>query len=133
MAYNGAEGETREAMASTLGFEQMTLEEFNHYYAALRNGLTRADAQVELAIANSTWAREDVALNSNFLGRNYQFYGAEISILDFDDPGPVDVVNTWVADQTRGMIDGIVDQIDPLAVVFLINAAYLNGEWTVAF
>jgi serpin B len=133
MAYNGAERETREAMANTLGFEEMTLDEVNHSYAALRSSLSRADGPVELALANSLWAREDVTFNPDFLGRNHQFYGAEVTTLDFGDPAAPEVINRWVADQTRGKIDGIVDEIDPLAVLFLINAVYFNGEWTVAF
>lgn len=133
MAYNGADRETREAMADTLGFGEMTLDEVNHSYAALRNSLSRADGHVELAIANSLWAKEDVAFNPDFLGRNRQFYAAEVATLDFGDPAAPDVINRWVADQTRGKIDGIVDEIDPLAVLFLINAVYFNGEWTVAF
>ena len=133
MTYNGAEGETRAAMAKSLGFDEMSLGEVNDAIAALRSNLTRSGPKVELAIANSLWAREGVEFNTDFLERNREFYEAEITSLDFDNPATPAAINQWVTESTRGNIDRIVDEIDPMTMMFLINAIYFNGKWTVEF
>ena len=93
MAFNGAEGETRAAMAKSLGIEELSLEEVNDTIAALRSNLTRSGPKVELAIANSLWANPGVDFNTDFLERNRQFYEAEITSLDFENPAAPDVIN----------------------------------------
>jgi len=133
MAYNGAEGETREAMAKTMGIDEMSLEDVNDANATLRRSLARIGPGVELTIANSLWARKGSDFNADFLERNRQFYEAEITSLDFDDPAAPAIINQWVTENTRGEIDKIIDEINPKTVMFLINAIYFNGKWTVEF
>lgn len=133
MTYNGAEGETREAMAKTMGIDEMSLEDVNDANAALRRSLSRIGPNVELTIANSLWAREGADFNTDFLERNRQFYEAEITSLDFDDPAAPAIINQWVTENTQGKIDKIIDEINPMTVMFLINAIYFNGKWTVEF
>jgi serpin B len=139
MTYNGAEGETKQAMARTLKIQGpdsqgpdsqgMNRAELNRASAELLNGLKSADPQIELAIANSLWARRGARFNEDFLARNRQFFGAEISTLDFSNPQSVATINRWVDTNTKGKIDRIIDQIDPQQVMFLINAVYFKGQW----
>jgi len=134
MSYNGAEAETREAMEKTLGFEGMTREEGNGAFADLLTILHNPDPEVEMAVANSLWARDGVDFKEEFLQRNKDFFDAKVSSLDFDDPGAAETINKWVKDKTGGAIDDIVEPpIDPLTVLFLINAIYFNGEWSEPF
>ena len=133
MTYNGAEAETKQAMAGALGFDSMTLDEINRGFAALRAALTGADAKVRLEVANSLWGREGVRFKAGFLQRNKQFFGAEITNLDFNDAGSPSKINSWVKDKTNGKIDKIIDQIDPMAVLYLINAIYFKGAWADEF
>ncbi len=133
MTYNGASGETRDAMARVLGLEQLGLEEVNKANAALRQSLQGLGAGVELSIANSLWARQGVEFREDFLERNRQHYGAEVASLDFNSPAAPGTINQWVDRSTRGKIKQIVDQIDPDTVMFLINAIYFNGKWSQSF
>ena len=134
MAYNGADGETREAMAEALQIADMDLETVNRAFAELRTILQNPDPALELDIANSIWAREGLPFKEDFLQRNQQFYEAAIEELDFDDAGASSIINNWVREQTRNRIEGIVDdEIDPETVMFLINAIYFNGQWGEAF
>jgi serpin B len=68
-----------------------------------------------------------------FLQRNKQFFGAEITNLDFNDPSSPSKINSWVKDKTSGKIDKIIDQIDSMAVLYLINAIYFKGAWADEF
>lgn len=133
MTYNGAAGETKNAMARALKLEGAGLDELNLASADLLNALKSADPKIELAIANSLWAREGVRFKEDFLARNRQFFGAEISALDFKNPQSVATINRWVSANTKGKIDKILDQIAQDQVLFLINAVYFKGLWQTKF
>ena len=133
MTLNGAAGETEQAMTDTLQLQGLDTEAINIGYAALRHTLLTADPKVTLAIANSLWARQGVPFNQSFLQRNAQFFGAEISTLDFTDPRTVETINQWVDTNTNGKITKIFDEINPAAVLFLINAIYFKGTWQEEF
>ncbi|HSB10938.1 MAG TPA: serpin family protein [Blastocatellia bacterium] len=133
MTYNGAVGETKQAMERALEIQGMNHLELNRAYAALRQALENPDPKVQLNIANSLWAKQGVTFNPDFIERNKQFYGAEVSTLDFNNPSAPSTINSWVADKTKGKIDKIVDRIDPQSILFLINAIYFKGKWAEEF
>jgi serpin B len=133
MTYNGAAGETQQAMAGVLGVGQMTLDQLGEANLALRKGLEKPDPRVETSVANSLWSRKGVQFKSDFLDRNRRFYGAEIASLDFADPKSASIMNKWVETNTRGKIPQIVDQINADTVMILLNAIYFNGKWKKAF
>jgi serpin B len=134
MAYNGAAGDTQRAMAAALQIQRYTLDELNKANAALLKSLTTADPKVQLAIANSLWARQGVGFKDDFLKRNTDFLGASVSELNFDDPNASAIINGWCAKHTKDKIKKIVaDRIDPDTVLYLINAIYFKGEWTAKF
>jgi serine protease inhibitor len=129
MAYNGAAGETKEAMRRTLKIEGLSLNDLNEASAALINSLSSSDPKVELAVANSLWARREVKFKEDFLDRNRQFFAAEVASLDFGALGALTTINNWVSRNTKRKIPSIIDQINPDDVMFLINAVYFKGQW----
>lgn len=133
MTYNGAAGETKAGMQRALEIQGINHAELNNAYAQLRQALESADPKVELDIANSLWGRKGVTFNPDFIQRNKQFYGAEVTALDFGDPGAPATINSWVTDKTKGKITHIVDQIDAQTILFLINAIYFKGKWSHEF
>src|SRR5262249_16152951 len=133
MTYNGAAGETKNAMARALKIEGMTHAELNRQSAEMFKALKSSDPKIELAVSNSFWARSGMTFNDDFLARNRQFYGAEISTLDFNNPQSVAAINRWVSGATKGKIGRIIDQINPQQVMFLINAVYFKGQWQKSF
>ena len=134
MTLNGAAGETEQAMTNTLQLHGLDSESINTGYAGLRQTLLTSDPKVTLTIANSLWARQGFSFKPDFLQRNTQFFGAEISTLDFDNSSASKTINQWVDTNTNGKIQRIVgDQIDPITVLFLINAIYFKGTWQKEF
>jgi len=133
MTYNGAEGETRQAMARALELEGLSSEEVNRGFADLKSMLGSADPKLQLNIANSLWARKGFALKPDFIQRTKEFYAAEVTSLDFSNPGAPGTINSWVKNNTGGRIDKIVDKISDDTILFLINAIYFKGQWTVEF
>lgn len=134
MVYNGADGDTQRDMVEALRLNEMTLEDMNKANSLLKTVLQNPDPKVELAIANSIWAREGVDFKEDFMERNKEFYQAEVETLDFDNPDASKTINDWVSKNTKGKIPEIVDsEIDPLTVMFLINAIYFKGAWSDEF
>jgi len=133
MTYNGAESETKQAMASALETQGMSLDELNIAYAQLKAALESPDPKVQLSIANSLWAKKGITFKPEFIQRDKQFYGAEVTALDFNNPSAAATINSWVSDKTKGKIAKIVDRIDAQSILFLINAIYFKGKWAAEF
>jgi serpin B len=133
MTYNGASGSTKDAMAKTLGYLGVSLDAVNAGNKALLANLESPGEGIEISVANSLWARKNVEFKSEFMQRNRDFFGAEVSTLDLGDPAAKDTINSWVKDKTRGKVNGIVDQIDRDSVLFLVNAVYFKGIWSELF
>jgi serpin B len=133
MTYNGASGETQEAIAKALELQNIKIDEINDYNRNIQELLANGDTNVELNIANSLWARKDIALEQTFLNKVKEFYQAEISNLDFKDSNAANTINAWVKKNTKDKIDKIVDRIEPDSMLFLINAVYFKGKWEAPF
>jgi serine protease inhibitor len=133
MTYNGASGETQEAIAKALEFQGIKIDEVNDFNRNIQQLLANGDTNVELSIANSLWARKDIALEQTFLNKVKEFYQAEIRNLDFKDPNAANTINAWVKKNTKDKIDKIVDRIEPDSMLFLINAVYFKGKWEAPF
>ncbi|MEH2125824.1 serpin family protein [Nostoc sp.] len=134
MTYNGASGSTQQAMAKTLELQGMNLPEINSSYAAvLQQLLDNSDAKVQLKIANSLWANQNVSFAPDFLKITQDFYQAKVSNLNFQDAAASSIINNWVKENTNGKITKIVEKIEPNQVLFLINAIYFKGNWTNEF
>ena len=133
MTLNGAAGITREAMQTALELEGMTTEEINQSYKSLIALLVQLDPKVKFKIANSIWHRDDYTFEPGFINLNKTFFNATVRGLDFADPRTKDIINAWVRENTSGLIDKIVDEIERDQVMFLINAIYFKGIWSYQF
>jgi serine protease inhibitor len=133
MTLNGALAETREAMEQTLELQGLSQQQINESYQTLIQLLTQLDPAVIFSIANSIWYRQDMPIKQPFLDLNHQYFNARIEGLDFNDPQSVDIINQWVKDQTNNRIKKIIERIDPVDLMFLINAIYFKGDWTYKF
>ena len=134
MTYNGAAGTTYEAMQETLELHGLTLDEVNESYCSLIDLLAGLDPSVQFLLANSIWYREGFPVRPEFLEVNQEYFDAEVAPLDFASPGAAPTINNWVSEKTNGRIEEIVE--DPIAaniVMFLINAIYFKGDWTIQF
>jgi serine protease inhibitor len=134
MAMNGAEDETYSQMQDVFGLTDLTREETNQAALDLIELLTTFDEEVQFNIANSIWIKDTFDVDSDFIDNNQHYFKALVEKSDFSDPVTVDLINQWVSENTNGLIDEITEApIDPLTVMFLINAIYFNGEWTFQF
>lgn len=133
MTLNGADSTTFDAMRSTLGFDSLSQEQINASYRDLIDLLTGLDPRVRFDIANAIWANEDVPFHDAFFEAVAASFDAAAESHDFADPATVQRINDWVSEHTGGLIDTLVEQLDPALVMLLVNAIYLDAEWTLQF
>ncbi|MFC1683293.1 serpin family protein [Candidatus Zixiibacteriota bacterium] len=135
MAYNGADGSTREEMAQTLELSGLSVEQVNGSYRYLIETLAGLDPTVRFDIANSIWYNDTFPEpRAEFLNACQDYFSALVTGLNFGAWDAAATINAWVEENTNGRIDQIVDDpIDPLYVMFLINAIYFKGDWTYRF
>ncbi|MDX5419838.1 MAG: serpin family protein [Hymenobacteraceae bacterium] len=133
MAYNGADGETKQAIAQTLGFEAAADEEINKSFKDLVVLLQGIDRKVIFTSANSLWHDRNYSLQAPFVQLNKDYFNATVKGLDFASPTAVGEINNWVKNGTNNKIDKIIDGISREQVLFLINAIYYKGTWTYPF
>ena len=126
MTANGADGETLAQMEQILG---IPVNELNGYLHAYRESLP-SDEKCKLSLANSIWFKDDESfkVNSDFLQLVADYYGASVYKAPFDDK-TLKAINSWVKEQTDGMIENILNEIPLLTVMYLINAMAFDAEW----
>jgi len=128
MCYNGADGETKTQMAEVMNIAGMPTEALNHSNQQLIWHLTSSE-EVRLQIANSLWARKGVPFHEEFINGLQEYYDASANERDFENPAVLSEINGWVSEKTNGKIDRILSQLDPMAILVLINAVYFKGAW----
>lgn len=127
MTANGAEGRTGEQMMHVLG------DNLNAYFKAYQTSLPQGE-DYKLNIANGIWFRDDESLKvqEDFLKTNQEYFNAALYKAPFDDTTCKEI-NNWVKENTDGMIDGILDEISPDVMLYLINALSFDAKWQKAY
>ncbi|MFW5758889.1 MAG: serpin family protein [Bacteroidota bacterium] len=134
MLLNGAENETYNQIKEMLDYdENMTLEEINDAYMSLVPQLINADQKVTTTIANAVFYHMNFSFRQSFLDQLNNNFDAHAESLDFKSQQAVHTINQWAGDNTNGKIDNVIQSIDPLTVMFIMNALYFKGDWSNQF
>jgi serpin B len=129
MLWEGATGETHEAMAKVLEI----VEDPESCQRFLKAALAISSPGLELAIAHSLWCDEKAQMLPNFLTLAQKKYAAEVVSLSFRSPDAVHRINAWVATKTRGKIGSIIDTLTPSSLLVALNAIYFKALWKAPF
>lgn len=134
MVYNGSDGETKKAIERTLELSDLKIEEVNNSYKKLSTVISKGDPEVEFNIGNSIWIRDDFRVKKDFIDLNKNYFDALVKTLNFNHPQAAQKINGWVDRKTKGRIKEIVvSPIDPLIMMYIINATYFKGMWADKF
>lgn len=129
MTANGANGETLKEMENVLcpGYD---ISKINDYCYAILDK-RRAGEKANISVANSIWINNslsDVSVSEDFLKTDKAYYDADVFKSSFDDNTLKDI-NSWVNDNTDGMIKDIMNRISSDDVMYLINAVAFDAKW----
>ena len=121
MTANGANSATLQEMEQALGAKT---DDLNHWLAACR---LAEDGKV--VSANSLWTRQELEVRKEFRKTIRKQYDAELHEGEFS----MEAVNDWVRKNTKGRIEKILEQDDPMSQACLVNALTFDAEWPVAY
>jgi serine protease inhibitor len=133
MTSNGAAGETKSAMRTTLHLDGYGDQEVNAYYKKLKEALLKTDPSTQLSIANAIFTDQFVEIHKAFIKTNQSYFDATIRQVNFGDPATVDIINGWASEHTDGLIKEVIEETNPLDLMYLLNAIYFKGIWTTQF
>jgi len=133
MTVNGANGETRNDMLEALRLKGISVDAINSSYKNLTSALLSVDKRVLMSIANSVWIEDDFPVKKSFTGILTDFYNAEANTFDINDASAPDKINTWIEENTNGLIKKMIDKLNDNTVMLLINAIYFKGKWKSQF
>ena len=133
MLANGAEASTREEIMDAIGAKDFDIDEMNAFYAYLIRRAKTADKQTTLNIANYIALNKEFKLKKKFASTIADSYQGAVESLDFTNSESTKRINGWCSEHTNNMIPTIIDQVEPSAVAYILNAIYFNGTWTDKF
>lgn len=95
------------------------------------------DYYCRLRSAAGLWLQDGYPCEESFLAIARQVFGADRQTVDFtgDPDSSADIINTWVREQTEGLIDRIVDSssFNPLTRLVLASTTYFKASWLFRF
>ena len=133
MLANGAEASTREEIMATIGAKDFDIDEMNAFYAYLMQRTKTADKHTTLNIANYIALNKEFQLKKKYASTIADSYKGAVEALDFNNPESTKRINGWCSEHTDNMIPSIIDQVEPSAVAYIMNAIYFNGTWADKF
>lgn len=133
MLANGADGQTRNEILETLGWEGKSVDDINDVCRMIMDDAAQGDQSTTVNMANYIAVNKGYAPKQAFADTVRNYYDAEVESQDFASPNATKHINDWCNKQTNGMIPQIVQQMEANAVAYLMNAIYFNGSWTDKF
>lgn len=130
---NGAQGNTQREIMKAIGCEGVDLKQLNELYMAIMQTDSQRDPQTTVNIANYVAVNRHYQVYPAFSDAVKHYYQAGVESLDFSDAKTTKHINAWCNKQTQGMIPSIIDQVDPGAVSYLMNAIFFKGTWQNTF
>ena len=130
---NGADGQTRQEISSTLGFGDAGMDAVNAFCRKMLTRSGQLDSLTQVETASAVFVNRPFTLLPAFRQTAEQYYDAAAESLDFADSQSLGIINQWADDHTHGMIPRVLGMLDPGIVSYLLNAVYFMGTWTQKF
>ena len=125
---NGANGDTLKQMEKYVN-GGISIEDMNALLNYTSYKLNNSE-DVEWGVANSLWFNDngDCEIENEFLKKAIEYYDAEVYKKAFD-ASTANEINKWVYNKTNKMIDEVIRDFSPDAMLFIVNAIAFEGEW----
>lgn len=124
---NGASGKTLNEFVRTIGDTKVANSFFSKYLKSLPN---HDNSQVE--ILNYVAVNEKCQLKNEFVD-SVAAYKASVQSLDFDDTHASEQIQNWFRQNAHGYVPILVEETDPMDLMYLINYLHFKAEWAVPF
>ncbi|KAI1286183.1 Leukocyte elastase inhibitor [Halotydeus destructor] len=137
MLLAGAKGDTADQLKRS--FKLDCVSDVNGQFGALLDILKPQEASnstYELNLANKLVISDAMTVLEQFKNFIETKYKASVDLVDLANDGAkaAQDINTWVSEQTRGMIKKVLDEpLDGRTKMVVINAIYFKGTWEKKF
>ncbi|XP_034025684.1 serpin A3-5-like [Thalassophryne amazonica] len=131
----GARGETHHQIFSGLGYNDSVLTQADvdqsfHSLLVKENKTSHEDISEGTAV----FVDDHFMVRPQFVGDLKKFYLADVFTVDFSKTmDSANTINKYVANKTNGKIDNLVEDLDPLTVMYLLSYIYYKGKWATQF
>jgi serpin B len=142
---NAAEESKKGALLSTLGAAGMSEGDINTAASRMLYGLTKV-RETKLAleysgekynnplkIANAIFVSKELTLQDSFAQTFMDFYRGTSIKVNFASGDAAADINKWASDNTEGLINNVVSDLDPDTVAAIANAIYFSDRWSREF
>ncbi|KAG5841225.1 hypothetical protein ANANG_G00197300 [Anguilla anguilla] len=129
----GARGKTHQQLFEGLGFNStdITEEEVNQAFQHIHHNLNEKS---DVNLGNALFIGQDFKPRPEFLESMKRYYQSEGFSTDFGKTEQAkEQINKYVDEKTKGKITQLVEEVDPLTVMYLINYMYFKGKWEIPF
>lgn len=133
MLTNGAAGDTQKELIDGLGLVPANTTDINALCHRLMTEAVKLDKTTKLSLANGVVVNQKYLLKDAFKTTVEQQYAALVENKDFGSSATLNDINKWASNHTQGMIPKIMDELNPQAVVYIMNALYFKGIWNKKF
>lgn len=130
---DGTRAEIIKALDMTEAWSYDRLDPMNNLFKTIIEYSPMVDTSIDIQLANAFFTRKEFTVYGGYLTFLAQYYQADYELLDFTSPTALDHINGWCSQKTKGLIPRILDEINPNAVAYLLNAIYFRGGWRVPF
>lgn len=130
---NGASDKTRTQLRNALaaGADTDLINTCSHYLSSRLTAFNSEEGYFKTA--NSLWFNDTFDVKSSFLQTTANYYDAGVFRIPFAEGSAADKVNGWVAENTEGEIEKVIDGIDVDSAALVINTALLNDAWATPY
>ena len=134
MIAEGADGATHREICTSLGFGPDSQQEINEFCRDLIVLASKAASKDEvLQIANVAVLNKDFKLLESYRKSVKNYYDASAFNLDFATQDVAGYVNKWASEHTNGVIEKVLNDVDPTTRAILMNALYFKAQWMIPF
>ena len=123
---------TQMELLSALGRVQ-NIQGLELRYKSLLDEYLSDEVNQMLSFGNGFWTAKRYygKINGRFLEGLSSLYQIDVQALNTRNPE--DQINSWVAEQTQGKINQIINAVPPNVAFLIVNALYFKAAWTVVF
>jgi serpin B len=135
MVNEGAEGATGAEILAALGLTGQDRQAVNDLFARFIDGAPGAGTDVSLCYANMVAVNSSTGsvVSDGYISTLKEYYDAPVLTSDFSDPAALKAVNGWCSEHTGGQIPAMMAELNPTAVMYLLNAVSFKAAWADPF
>ncbi len=136
LTMSGTANESRVALSTLLHLDAIAPADLDPAINAVDLQLeSRANDKLELRSANRLFVSQGETFKPAFLDNVVANYGAPVTSADFRNQATqvADEINAWVKQQTHGLIEKLVEKVDPDTTAAILNAILLDAIWSNTF